>query len=557
MSKYRFKTKEEFVRDELWDDKYNCPDNWAYNREMNKYLGTDVPEEFNTDCDKNSGFDYNDRIFSKNDYVLKEQQEYFDDLSQHIGRYIRALVDNPHLGSKVKKGDIGKIINKGQVDFPSQKRYSCTDALSKGSLGVKYELLPEDYSPEQETKGSNIEFIPGKWYNFTTMEGKYNLYVKASSITGRKLFFMNGESISDGYFRKADCIDIKLIENPRLLEDLSEIQKYLPDGHPDKVKTFKLEAGKWYSFNWDYFGKDRIVIAKIKVVKEDQFSISWRSYLWLDKSYSDNDAYRFKDISNIKELSMKEIQPYLPIGHPDKITSSEFKKGEYVVLIGRGQSTRSSDELSIDEVFIPNHYYKVRENKSYLMTELDSVGSTTNGWVGIPYNPNEYHKNRNWRYASQEEIDEYEKRGKPYDVTELHKKELSMEQIQEECKKRFPIGCTFIDAHEDAIQVLKKDSVTYKINSNMIYAHDGAGCLYKNGKYATLVSLPEQDNLKEEAIKYSEKTNAIILLASDIKSKELYSTYEEPLLSTKLLSNKITSLINNVGVVSSVNLKIK
>ena len=91
----------------------------------------------------------------------------------------------------------------------------------------------------------------------------------------------------------------------------------------------------------------------------------------------------------------------------------------------------------------------------------------------------------------------------------------------------------------------------------MIYAHSGAGCLYKNGKYATLVSLPEQDNLKEEAIKYSEKTNATILLASDIKSKELYSTYKEPLLSTKLLSNKITSLINNVGVVSSVNLKIK
>ena len=91
----------------------------------------------------------------------------------------------------------------------------------------------------------------------------------------------------------------------------------------------------------------------------------------------------------------------------------------------------------------------------------------------------------------------------------------------------------------------------------MIYAHDGAGCLYKNGKYATLVSLTEQDNLKEDTIEYSEKRNATILLESDIKSKELYSTYKGPLLSTKLLSNKITSLINNVGVVSSVNLKIK
>ena len=120
MSKYRLKTKEEFIRDGLWDEKCNCPDNWAYTREMNKYLGTDVPEEFNTDCDKNRGFDYNDWIFSKNDYVLKEQQEYFDDLSQHIGRYIRALVDYPHSGG-VKKGEIGKIISNYDANFPSQQ----------------------------------------------------------------------------------------------------------------------------------------------------------------------------------------------------------------------------------------------------------------------------------------------------------------------------------------------------------------------------------------------------------------------------------------------------
>ena len=555
MSKYRFKTKEEFVRDGLWNDKYNCPDGWAWEGEMNKYLGKDVPDELNVYCNEKEDFRYEGWYFQNTNYILKEQQ-YFNDLSQHIGRYIKALVDYPHSGG-VKKGEIGKIINKHEVNFPSQKRYSCSNALSKKSLGVNYELLPEDYSPEQET---NVEFISGKWYNFTTMEGKYNLYVKASSITGRKLFFMNGESISDGYFGRTDCIDIKLIENPRLLEDLSEIQKYLPDGHPDKVKTFKLEAGKWYSFNWDYFGKDHIVIAKIKVVKEDQFSISWRSYLWLDKSYSDNDAYSFKCISNIKELSIKEIQPYLPKEHPDKIFDKveygEFKKGEYVVLIGRGQSTRSSDELSIDEVFIPNHCYKVRKNKSYLMTELDSTGNTTNSWVGIPYNPNEYHKNRNWRYATEKEAIEYERRGKPYDVTELQKKELSMEQIQEECKKRFPIGCTYIDT-DKITNILKDDSYTYCIIRQTIWGHSGGGCLYENGKWAELVSLTEQDNLKEDTIEYSEKRNATILLESDIKSKELYSTYKEPLLSTKLLSNKITSLINNVGVVSSVNLKIK
>ena len=633
MSRYRFKTKEEFIRDGLWDEENNCPDNWHFKGQMNKYLGTDVPEKFNIDCDKNNGFDYDDWVFSENDYVLKEQQKYFPDLSQHIGRYVRALVDNPHSESGVKKGDIGKIISSNKADFPNFKSYSCDNALTETHLGIKYELLPEDYSPEQENKEPNIEFIPGKWYNFTTMKEKYNLYVKVASVTDRNLFFMNRESISDGSLVEADCIDIKLIENPRLVEDLSEIQDFLPDGHPDKVKNFKPEVGKWYSFNWDYSGKDHIVIAKIKKVEEDYFAVSWRSYVWLDKSYSDSDAYRFKDISNIKELSIKEIQPYLPIGHPDKITSSEFKKGEYIVLIGRGQSKNSSNEL-ITEAFILNHCYKVKENKSFLMTELDSIGGTSNGWECIPYNPNEYHKDRNWRYATQEEIDEYERRGKPYDVTELNKQsfpeeghtviidnpknlinyleyhnrkcahksgkynknttilawnkssywfcavesskmqynkhfieeiigqsiysdnQLYMKEIQEECKKRFPIGCTYIDTDGDK-HVLKEDSYTYEIRLNMIFAHGGAGCLYKNGKWAKLVSSSKQNDLKEEVIKYSEETNATILLASNIKSKELHSTYGNTSLSVKLLSNKTTHLINNVREISSVNLKIK
>ena len=132
-----------------------------------------------------------------------------------------------------------------------------------------------------------------------------------------------------------------------------------------------------------------------------------------------------------------------------------------------------------------------------------------------------------------------------------------MKEIQEECKKRFPIGCTFIAVGSCMHRILKEDSNTYKIVGNNIWAHSGAGCLYKNGKWAELVSLPKQNDLKEEAIKYSEETNTTILLASNIKSKELHSTYGNTSLSVKLLSNKTTHLINSVRVISSVNLKIK
>ena len=329
MSKYRFKTREEFIRDDLWNKENNCPHEWAWGGEMNKYLGMDVPDELNVYCNKKEDFQYDGWYFRHDEYVLKEQQQYFPDLSQHIGRYIRALVDNPFSGSGVKKGDVGKIISDCRADFPNRKAYSCTLALSKKHLGVTYELLPEDYSPEQENKKPNVEFIPGKWYK-VELSNKFNHYIKVDSVTEDEIVLdYEGYVANLNKWDKGTSINLKTVTKYELLTYLSEIQKYLPDEHPDKVKNFKLEAGKWYSFNWDCFGKDRIVIAKIKVVKEDQFSISWRSYLWSDKSYSDSDAYHFKDISNIKELSVKEIQPYLPEGHPDKVTKQKFEIGKW------------------------------------------------------------------------------------------------------------------------------------------------------------------------------------------------------------------------------------
>ena len=480
MSKYRFKKREEFIRDGLWDERYNCPDEWAWEGQMNKYLGIDVPDEFNIHCDENEDFQYDGWYFQNTNYVLKEQQKYFDDLSQHIGRYIKALVDNPHSGIGVEKGDVGKIFSSSKVVFPNSKNYSCSNALSEGTLGIKYELLPEDYSPEQEVKEPSIEFIPGKWYKFLKGNFKFGKYEKIHN-SGNRIKFSEIITSTGIYDNKSTHIDFT--SDIKLLEDLSEIQKYLPNGHLDKVGSFNFEVGKWYSFNWDYFGKDRIIIAKIKVVKEDQFNISWRSYLWLDKSYSDNDAYFFKDISNIKELSIKEIQPYLPKEHPDKIFDkvecTEFKKGEYIVILDKFES------LSKD--FISNHIYKQRKDSTYLQPEYDSSDSITNGWV--KYTRNNTH---NWRYATQEEINEYERRGKPYDVTELQKKELSMKEIQEECKKRFPIGCTYIST--DGIKyVLKDSSGTYSIFGDSIWAHSGGALLYAEGKYAELVSLPEEN----------------------------------------------------------------
>jgi hypothetical protein len=66
-----------------------------------------------------------------------------------------------------------------------------------------------------------------------------------------------------------------------------------------------------------------------------------------------------------------------------------------------------------------------------------------------------------------------------------------MKVVQEECKRRFPIECKFKSVGGTYESVLRDDHSTYSIHkNNQIYAHSGAGCLYKNGVYAELVSLP-------------------------------------------------------------------
>lgn len=526
MKKYRFKTREEFIRDGLWDDKYNCPDKWAFEGQMNKYLGADVPDIYNDDCDEKEDFKYDGWLFQNTNYVLKEQQEYFDDLSQHIGRYIKALEDNPYSGSGVKKGDVGKIVSDCLADFPNRKSYHCICALSENHLGVKYELLPEDYSPEQETKEPNIEFIPGKWYKYNGWYIKYKDHVDDVWRSSEQINYSKKYSKIESRFGDRDSDDKKI-----LLIDLSEIQEYLPEGHPDKIVNQKFEIGKWYKWYQKNYGNYHY--GKVEKINLETDTLVMSPWIVQCDEYQFSGHFDLSKAEQIQEISVEEVQEFLPENHLDKITSNEFKKGEYIVLIGKGQSTGSAILLEDFRAFIQNHCYKVRESCRHLRVELDSIGNKTNGWECIPYNPNKFHKVRNWRYATQEEIDEYERRGKPYDVTELQKKELSMEKIQEECKKRFPIGCTYISTNKQS-EVLKDDSYTYSIIGKQIWAHSGGGCLYENGEWAELVYLPEE-NITEipeyvECVTYDSKNNGKIFNTKNDKSVSEVNSWKDILI---------------------------
>lgn len=83
---------------------------------------------------------------------------------------------------------------------------------------------------------------------------------------------------------------------------------------------------------------------------------------------------------------------------------------------------------------------------------------------------------------------------------------MTIEEAQEECKRRFPIGCKYKSIAGD-IFTLRLDNLTYSIHNDDIYAHLLEGSLYSRGVFAELISLPEdyvilnQPNSKKDDLK--------------------------------------------------------
>lgn len=108
-------------------------------------------------------------------------------------------------------------------------------------------------------------------------------------------------------------------QNKYILE--SELDKYDDEGNLIENKS-EFEVGKWYSFDWSVISSsNKQVVCKVSSVDTIIIEMYWIKYLYND-STSYNSAYFLNDISNIKELSLEEVQQYLPEGHMDLISKS-------------------------------------------------------------------------------------------------------------------------------------------------------------------------------------------------------------------------------------------
>jgi hypothetical protein len=147
MSKYRFKTQEEFYRDGQWNDDNHCPLGWSLSGDMNHYLGQDVPEGANESCEVGGDFTDDGWYFQPTDYVLKEED--------YTGRWIKAFVDNPNHTS-VKLGEIIQIVSR-----KSNGNY-ILDKTSSGysGMGIQCPLNTSEWELVEEPK-QNFKVVPG------------------------------------------------------------------------------------------------------------------------------------------------------------------------------------------------------------------------------------------------------------------------------------------------------------------------------------------------------------------------------------------------------------
>lgn len=182
------------------------------------------------------------------------------------------------------------------------------------------------------------------------------------------------------------------------------VRKALPHEIPHVPVEKTFEVGKWYR----HFSYENTCAKFLKFENS-----KWIGSEWI----TDTGAYKYeKFTSSIHNKSYKidlsEIQQYLPDGHVDKIKKEKdmFNKGDYIVL------TEADFGMSS---FSIGHCYKQKENSKYLRSERDDNGSTTNGYDACEYN----NKGRiKWRYATKEEIAEYDRLDKPFDIRTLEMK---------------------------------------------------------------------------------------------------------------------------------------
>jgi hypothetical protein len=306
----------------------------------------------------------------------------------------------------------------------------------------KFELMPEGFNPDKPT------FEVGKWYKYSPWYLKLDYVNDSNVFVACETIDCNGryENRDGEYFTCGEANHTKT-----LLTDLTEIQQYLPDGHVDKVKPIP----EYVESNRSIYGMKK---GKIYKVGTDGFILELPEHTYYTTEFvksSTKEAY---------DAQFKTME------------KNEFRKGDYIVCLKKPNS--------ILDYIRPNFIFKQLKHSDGVYAEIDIKGSVTT------CSDVSFKDTSTWRYATPEEMAEYDRLGKPYDVTTLVGKEQPMEDILEEAKRRYPVGTILkcLILNKDVKVTSHSTNLLNKVTQIYFQVEGNHTLVYSEGKWAEIVT---------------------------------------------------------------------
>jgi hypothetical protein len=155
MTKYRFKTREEFIDDGLWNEEDNCPHHWNNHEEMNHFMGQDIPDKFNRQIEGGYDFNHDDWTFRSNQCILNSIE-----LSEEETKEILKQVNKSLITERKMKKATTKSVKKNPVGDKFVFMDKTVNILNVGYSTCKNVIL---YGPGGHGKSEiTLDFLKAK-----------------------------------------------------------------------------------------------------------------------------------------------------------------------------------------------------------------------------------------------------------------------------------------------------------------------------------------------------------------------------------------------------------
>jgi len=186
--------------------------------------------------------------------------------------------------------------------------------------------------------------------------------------------------------------------------------------------------------------------------------------------------------------STKQLKSYEKVDKPNQKEEPIFKKDDYIICLNNVKGKEG----------VANFCYKLIKDQDNINSPLFFEKHRA---ISIP--------EHQIRYATSKEIAKYNELGRPFDITTLVKTNEKMKSLLEEAKERYPIGTKFKSVVTRNLFTVKSH-VNEAKNSNIAFhtiesnsSGNHWGCVYENGTWAEIVSLPNEIPITSACIIYN------------------------------------------------------